>query len=76
MAGIAQNIERYNSAYRLAWKHISELQKRVIKYSFTPSSLFPAPAHRSGNQSLWATDPFFIASEALTALDESEPGTH
>jgi len=28
MAGIARNIELYNSAYGLAWKHISELQKR------------------------------------------------
>jgi hypothetical protein len=28
MAGIAQNIERYNVAYKLAWKHISERQKR------------------------------------------------
>ena len=26
--GLAQNIELYNSAYRLAWKHVSELQKR------------------------------------------------
>jgi hypothetical protein len=29
MRGIAQNIELYNLAYRLAWKNISELQKRV-----------------------------------------------
>ena len=28
MAGIARNIELYNSAYRLAWEHISEHQKR------------------------------------------------
>jgi hypothetical protein len=28
MAGIARNIDLYNSAYSLAWKHISELQKR------------------------------------------------
>ena len=28
MAEIARNIELYNLAYRLAWKHISELQKR------------------------------------------------
>jgi hypothetical protein len=29
MTRIAQNIELYNLAYRLAWKNISELQKRV-----------------------------------------------
>jgi hypothetical protein len=28
MVGIAQKIESYNSAYRLAWQHISEHQKR------------------------------------------------
>ena len=28
MAGIARNIELYNLAYRLAWRHISERQKR------------------------------------------------
>lgn len=28
MAGIARNIELYNSAYRLAWEHIAERQKR------------------------------------------------
>jgi hypothetical protein len=28
MAGIAQNVELFNLAYNLAWKHISEHQKR------------------------------------------------
>ena len=28
MAGIARKIESYNLAYRLAWEHISEHQKR------------------------------------------------
>jgi hypothetical protein len=28
MAGIARNIELYNSAFRLAWRHIPEDQKR------------------------------------------------
>jgi hypothetical protein len=28
MAGIARNIELYNSAFRLAWQHIPEDQKR------------------------------------------------
>jgi hypothetical protein len=40
MAGIAQNIERYNSAYRLAWKHISELQKRVNPKRGNRTSLY------------------------------------
>jgi hypothetical protein len=28
MAGVAKNIERYNLAYKLAWKHISDRQRR------------------------------------------------
>ena len=28
MAGIARNVELYNLAYELAWKNISEYQKR------------------------------------------------
>jgi len=28
MIKIAESIERYNLAYKLAWKHISERQKR------------------------------------------------
>jgi hypothetical protein len=27
MAGIARDIELYNSAFRLAWKHVSEHQR-------------------------------------------------
>jgi hypothetical protein len=66
MAGIAQNIERYNSAYRLAWKHISELQKRV-------NSNIALRLHNSIRRQLQegATEPLFIASEALKALDEN-----
>jgi hypothetical protein len=66
MAGIAQNIELYNSAYRLAWKHISELQKCV-----NPN--IALRLHDSIRRQLkeGATEPLFIASEALKTLDES-----
>jgi hypothetical protein len=66
MAGIAQNIELYNSAYRLAWKHISELQKRV-------NANIALRLHDSIRRQLkeGAIEPLFIASEALKALDES-----
>ena len=37
MAGIARNIELYNAAYSLAWKHISERQKRERPDSSTSS---------------------------------------
>jgi hypothetical protein len=65
MAGIAQNIEPYNSA-RLAWKHISELQKRV-------NANIALRLHDSIRRQLkeGAIEPLFIASEALKALDES-----
>jgi len=29
MAGIARDIELYNLAHRLAWKHVSEIQRRA-----------------------------------------------
>ena len=65
MAGIARNIERYNLAYSLAWKHISEHQKRE-----QPN--MARRLHDSIRRQLkdGATDPLFIASEALKALDE------
>ena len=67
MAGIARNIELYNSAYSLAWKHISEHQKRDPNMA--------RRLHDSIRRQLkdGATDPLFIASEALKALEESEP---
>ena len=70
MARIAQNIELYNSAYSLAWKHISEGQKRE-----QPN--IARRLHDSIRRQLadGATEPLFIASEALKALGESEPGT-
>jgi len=70
MAGIARNIELYNLAYSLAWKHISERQKRQQRD-------MARRLHESIRRQLkdGATDPLFIASEALEALDE-ERGTH
>ena len=70
MAGIARNIELYNSAYRLAWKLISERQKRE-----RPD--IARRLHYSIRRLLkdGETEPLFIASEALKALEESEPGT-
>jgi hypothetical protein len=69
MAGIARNIELYNSAYDLAWRRISEPQKRQ-----------PEIARRLHDSircqlSDGIAEPLFIASEALKALDEREPGT-
>jgi hypothetical protein len=71
MARIARNIELYNSAYSLAWKHISEPQKRE-----QPN--IARRLHDSIRSQLrdGATEPLFIASEALKTLDEGEPGTH
>jgi hypothetical protein len=70
MARIARNIELYNSAYRLAWKHVSEPQKRE-----QPN--IAQRLHDSIKRQLsdGATEPLFIASEALKALGESERGT-
>jgi hypothetical protein len=70
MAGIARNIELYNSAYSLAWKLISELQKRE-------EPEIARRLHDSIRRQLsdGVTEPLFIASEALKALDEGEPGT-
>src|SRR5262245_53252505 len=70
MAGIARNIELYNSAYSLAWKHISELQKHE-------QPEIARRLHDSIERQLenGATEPLFIASDALKALDErNEPG--
>ena len=68
MARIARNIELYNLAYSLAWKHISEHQKRDPNMA--------RRLHDSIRRQLkdGATDPLFIASEALKALEEG--GTH
>ena len=63
----AKNIELYNSAYRLAWKHISELQKRE-----QPD--IALRLHDSIRRQLkgGATEPLFMASEALTDVEKSD----
>ena len=68
MAGIARNIELYNSAFSLAWKHISERQKRE-----RPTIARLLHDSIRGQLKDGATDPLFIASEALKTLEESEP---
>jgi hypothetical protein len=64
MAGIARNIDLYNSAYRLAWKHVSELQKRE-----KPN--IASRLHDSIRLQIkkGATEPLFIASEALRDVE-------
>ena len=68
MAGIARNIEPFNLAYELAWKHISEDQKR--KQPDIAQRL-----HDSIRRQLkeGATEAVFIASEALKDVNASEP---
>jgi hypothetical protein len=66
MAGIARSIELYNSAYSLAWKHISEVQKQRPNIA---SRLHDSIRNQIKNG---ATEPLFIASVALEAV---EPGT-
>jgi hypothetical protein len=71
MVGIARNIELYNSAYSLAWKHISEHQNR--EQPNIARRLHDSIKRQLGDG---ATEALFIASEALKALDETrEPGT-
>ena len=62
---IARNIELFNEAYRLAWKHISEVQKREQNIA---QHLHDA-IRRQLNEG--ATEPLFIASEALKDVDEA-----
>ena len=63
----AKNIELYNSAYRLAWKHIPELQKRE-----QPD--IALRLHESIRRQLkeGATEPLFIASEALRGVEKPD----
>jgi hypothetical protein len=69
MAGIARNIELYNLAYRLAWMHISERQKRERPDIARRLHDFIRRQLKDG-----ATEPLFIASEALKTLDERRNG--
>ena len=67
MAGIVRNVELYNLAYELAWKHISEDQKRK-----QPN--IARRLHDSIRRQLkdGATEAVFIASEALKDVDTSD----
>jgi len=65
MAGIARNIELYNSAYSLAWKHISERQKR--EYPNIATFLHDAIRHQLNEG---AVEPLFIAAEALKNIEK------
>ena len=64
--GIARKIESYNSAYRLAWEHISEQQKR--EHPDIARRL-----HDSIRRQVieGATEGVFIASEALREIEKS-----
>jgi hypothetical protein len=64
MAGIAQNIELYNLAYRLAWKHISERQKSVY-----PNIAFLLADSIRRQLKAGALEPVLIASEALKDIE-------
>jgi hypothetical protein len=61
----AKNIELYTSAYTLAWKQISSLQRRE-----QPDTPLRLHASIRQQRKKGATDPRFIATEALKALDE------
>ena len=69
MAGIARNIELYNLAYRLAWKHISKRQKR--EYPNVATFLHDA-IRRQLEQG--AVEPVFIAAEALRNIEKLTGG--
>ena len=65
MNRIVQNIELYNLAYRLAWKHISERQKR--EYPDVAMLLHDAIRRQLKEG---AVEPDLIASEALTYIEK------
>jgi hypothetical protein len=64
MAGIARKIESYNLAFRLAWKHIPEDQKRKQR---DVAQRLDDSIRRQLKEG--ATEPVFIASEALKDLE-------
>ena len=66
MAGIARKIESYNLAFRLAWKHISEDQKRKQRGI---AQRLDDSIRRQLKEG--ATEPVFIASEALKDVERS-----
>jgi hypothetical protein len=61
----ARHIELYSSAYRIAWKEISPLQKRE-----QPNIALRLHASIRSQLQKGATDPLFIATDALKALNE------
>jgi hypothetical protein len=65
---IAQKIERFNTAYRLAWTHISELQRHEQPKIALRLSDSIQRQLKDG-----ATDPVFIAYEALKDVEKPEP---
>jgi hypothetical protein len=71
MIKIAQSIERYNLAYKLAWKHISERQKR--EYPNVATFLHDAIRRqlREG-----AIEPLFIEAEALKNIEKLTSQIH
>ena len=64
MAGIARNIELYNSAYRLAWKYVSAVQKRDMPNIAWRLHDFIRREIKKG-----ASEPLLIASEALRSVE-------
>ena len=60
MAEVARKVESYNLAYQLAWKHISEDKKREQP---NVARLLHDSIRRQLSEG--ATEPVFIASEAL-----------
>ena len=60
MAGVAWKVESYNLAYQLAWKHISEDEKRKQP---NVARLLHDSIRRQLSEG--ATEPVFIASVAL-----------
>jgi hypothetical protein len=62
--GLHGILRLYNSAFSLAWKHISELQKREKP---NIASRLHDSIRREINKG--ATEPFFIASEALRDVE-------
>jgi hypothetical protein len=67
MAVIARKIESYNSAYQLAWKHISEGQKRNQP---DIAQLLDDAIRRQLKEGA-ITEAVFIASEALKDIERS-----
>jgi hypothetical protein len=65
LSRIAKNIERYNLAYRLAWKHISERQKHEHP---NVATLLHDAIRRQLTEG--AVDPVLIAAEALGDIEK------